>query len=1681
MGKIARLLRFLAVLSMFVVGANAFAIGFVCENERTYTSCVSGYYLSDCGDYVDGRTLTESDLSAGNSCVLCPDGYDCEGGMKCPYNPNADEDGGFVCDEAYFECESGYYLSDCGDALDGRTLTNDDITVGNSCVACPEGYDCIGGMTCPADEPILQECPEGQYLSDCGASSNWGGQDLLDNELTLGNACLNCPDGWICDGGAFCPYRDDGVSGFVCDTKRFLTCPEGQFLSDCGSSSNWNGQVLTTDDLTAGNACVECPEGVICDGGKTCPTDPDYKFELKTVLGTTSFNVGISAAGKFYIDWGDGNIETIINETIAYEFVSHSYDTAGQYTIKIGGLATGYDVEAITQDDSPVINFSAAKIASIGGSLGAIFPTLSNGDQPGFFSTFAGSKITSLPSTLFNGIRGAGESMFTETFAGCTGLTEIPAGLFSGISGAADWMFNSTFFGCTGLTEIPAGLFSGVSGAAAHMFSGTFDGTQITSIPADLFSGVTGGAASLFSNTFANTSVVSIPAGLFSGIDDVADYMFSGTFDSCTSLKSIPTGLFDGLYGQDSIPDTMFEGTFSACTSLTGPAARFSDELGGKYLHQVWPMLDADMWTYADTNIDNLKYIPTSWGGDGYIKCDVGEYLPAGESVCAVCPVGSYCVGITDVNTSASDQGIESCPSGYTNNETGLTSGVDCFGGYKFTIETLPMTGEFGFSMMAVNGNFWVDWGDGTPVEYIPITDFSNKPVSHTYEGSAVARTIKMGGLATEYHPTVLPWTARIIVFTNNTNISKLYGSLGAIFPTLANGAQPGFVTAFAGNSNLTQIPSTLFDGITGQPRGYMFTQTFAGTGLTSIPEGLFAGLDGAPTEMLFANTFGGTKITSIPAGLFSGIKGAPALNMFNATFADTKITSIPEGLFDGLNTSAAAADGMFAQTFYNCTSLTGPAAKMSAANGGQYLHKIWPMTGATMQTYTGTNIDGLRVIPVSWGGEGVLGCDPGQYLKSNATTCSACEAGYYCPGGELTPSTTANVGRNSCSTDTGSKYTSSAASSYSIEQCYVTVVAGKYVAEATKGQVDCAEGNYCAGGTTVYYGAAGGTTTGGMTECPAGSYCPAKASAATKCPGLYVNSPAGSNAAEDCYFTPAVGYYIASSGATAETECEAGYYCPNNKLNYPNVSAKTACPAPADHKRTSVPSTYYNAQIESTQSSGTKKTKIEQCTAFTWLVSGSVGKLYEYATYNTTTQKYDNTTSYAWSEVKPGYYLKTPASCGTYAYYLEAVPCEKNSYCPGKAAVTCNSSNQATVHTATFGLESCGTATGDAYGLSDGGTSAKTVNACYLMTPKYQFVKEPNAAPTLCEAGSACAGGVKVVYGQTGGATACSGATYSGAGAASCTTCPTAAQYADKVVSYNNVGHTDKANCYATFDVDVNNGSVDSVNCYLKTGSDYGNATNGVNHCWTHTTNLTCGAGYYLSTDLHAYNTERWFQNLNQAMTGTCIEVGAGHWSPADSLTRNDCAAGYDDGSATASVETDCKMTVPAGKVVESAGAAATTPTGHWYSAQHTVSQGSTSGSNKQSCATSYTTTNSTTQTDHDAETDCKITCEAGSYVKTARQACVSVDVSGKFMGKHTVEQSKNSTLESCPDGWDGSDGNRDSNKSCYAACATSDKTISNGTITSVVNAKEYYTGSAYPACKYNASCSATYGLSGN
>ncbi len=343
----------------------------------------------------------------------------------------------------------------------------------------------------------------------------------------------------------------------------------------------------------------------------------------------------------------------------------------------------------------------------------------------------------------------------------------------------------------------------------------------------------------------------------------------------------------------------------------------------------------------------------------------------------------------------------------------------------KFQIKTTNNTDEFVFSMSA-SGNFWVDWGDGN-IEYINKNNTDDIIYSHTYTTTA-SYVIHFGGLATGYIDFESDEIAPAIAFgysDNNTadKVLAVTGSLGAIFPTLHNGANntdyPIFAATFAQCTSLTSIPSGLFSGVSGSVR-YMFMQTFYGcTSLTSILSGLFSGVSGS-ADYMFAYTFWNcTSLTSIPSDLFRGVSGS-ADWMFVFTFADcTSLTSLPNSLFP--NIISAPTTKMFSGMFYGCTNLSGyvPATLFGNMNSNNYsvgpMENIFGNTNlntscpvGTRQYLTGFEDDwyldenctdpndsncGFAVSCIA--DNGVL-CQAGEYRDENGV-CAPCPIGSYC------------------------------------------------------------------------------------------------------------------------------------------------------------------------------------------------------------------------------------------------------------------------------------------------------------------------------------------------------------------------------------------------------------------------------------------------------------------------------------------------------------------------------------------------------------------------------------------------------------------------------------------------------------------------------------------------------------
>ena len=246
-----------------------------------------------------------------------------------------------------------------------------------------------------------------------------------------------------------------------------------------------------------------------------------------------------------------------------------------------------------------------------------------------------------------------------------------------------------------------------------------------------------------------------------------------------------------------------------------------------------------------------------------------------------------------------------------------------------FTITTTPNTSSFSMIIGAA-GNFTIDWGDG---KRDVITD---KPVgtttyTHSYSSSGEYE-INLTGRATDYSDAAIdPDTGAGLVptfaLTNAldgsiiaTNVAKISGGLGRVFPTMDDGSNPIFYNAFA-FAPITEIPADLFDGIHGTPAVVMFTGTFMGTQITEVPAYIFGELNGDGALAMFNGTFSNcVNLTTIEGPLFSGTI-TPAVDMFSSTFENTAITSVPANLFGELNGNGAAS--MFSGTFENCQNLT--------------------------------------------------------------------------------------------------------------------------------------------------------------------------------------------------------------------------------------------------------------------------------------------------------------------------------------------------------------------------------------------------------------------------------------------------------------------------------------------------------------------------------------------------------------------------------------------------------------------------------------------------------------------------------------------------------------------------------------------------------------------------------------
>ena len=497
------------------------------------------------------------------------------------------------------------------------------------------------------------------------------------------------------------------------------------------------------------------------------------------------------------------------------------------------------------------------------------------------------------------------------------------------------------------------------------------------------------------------------------------------------------------------------------------------------------------------------------------------------------------------------------------------------------------------------------------------------------------------------------------------------------------------------------------------------------------------------------------------------------------------------------------------------------------------------------------------------------------KFVAAAGAAEGACTAGGWCPGG-VRVNYGSTGGRNTCPT----KYPSSAASSNSELDCYVTTAAGKYVATVGAGQVNCAgTGYYCPGGTNVYSGAYGSRlTTGGRTQCPAG-YRDLVATAST-------------TKEAQCTMNVAGGKYVAKANESAASgTCAAGYAKAAHSVTYGNTSSCAACTGTTYAENTgqasctACPTQSGVTNISYWISTGTH-TDAKGCYGFynnVALNNGSVARIQCF--WDKTKSLYDTSCGA----------MKDGLKCNA-AYYnaiLESSPTNNAAYYTDKASVIAKACTS--VGKGYWSPADVYTRTQCPAGYRDG-TAGVSEAQCTMNVAGGKYVAKANesAASGTCAAGYAKAAH-SVTYGNTSSCAACTGATYAAStGQATCTTCPTAKTYASAVKSYDywNTGkdgdHTISDGCYATMTGTLSNGSLTEHGCYLGTDGDYGNG--GGKRCYVHQDNLKCNAGYYASTLSNGYV---WNNTRAGLLGNTCVGVGAGYYSAANILTRNQCPTG--------------------------------------------------------------------------------------------------------------------------------------------------------------------------------------------
>jgi hypothetical protein len=282
------------------------------------SSCPAGKFSVDGATECSLCSIGTYNQQTGQSvCVACNDtSVASTGATVCtqcdlPFVPNADKSACISCGDGYYPspdgctpCAPGSFsvagdvlctLCDAGSYQPASGQSYDNLTLGNGCLPCPDGFiSTTNGAT------ICTICQAGSYgisgESTCELCSAGTYQDQIGSAFTGDNGCPTCEAGTysiegsttctLCSSGSF----SDPNSGecILCDLGQYAptngsstcnTCPAGSFSNTTGASNCTLCNVDMYQSIPGDTECLACLPGT-CTNGRIGSVSCDFVINV---------------------------------------------------------------------------------------------------------------------------------------------------------------------------------------------------------------------------------------------------------------------------------------------------------------------------------------------------------------------------------------------------------------------------------------------------------------------------------------------------------------------------------------------------------------------------------------------------------------------------------------------------------------------------------------------------------------------------------------------------------------------------------------------------------------------------------------------------------------------------------------------------------------------------------------------------------------------------------------------------------------------------------------------------------------------------------------------------------------------------------------------------------------------------------------------------------------------------------------------------------------------------------------------------------------------------------------------------------------------------------------------------------------------------------------------------------